>query len=138
MKPIALATVSLFLLLSPAAAQEVCPCVPVTHAWVVTPCESWNCAAAAVVLANGDRNVMPMPTTESDFTWIVLRRVAAGSSIIVPNPPFTVSTFDSLTDAASHFYTLDAALHPILVTATDGKVLVVVRASSDRRRAVPH
>ncbi len=31
-------------LLDPAVAipQQVCPCVPLTYQWIVTPCETWK------------------------------------------------------------------------------------------------
>ena len=122
------------------AGQEVCPCVPVTHEWIVTACDTWNCAASAVIAANGDRYVMPLPTNSADYTWVVMRRIVSGSGIASPNAPFKIDGFDGLAEATARYYSIDSRLQPMLVTAPDGKVLVVARAEAEppRRRTVPH
>jgi hypothetical protein len=121
-------------------AQQLCPCVPLTHEWIASACDSWDCATSAVVLANGDRNmVVPMPTTSSDYAWVILRRVVVGSAIVSPDAPFRVDGFDSLAVASSHYYSVDRELQPILLTAPDGKVLVVARTAPEgRRRPAAH
>lgn len=116
-------------------AQEACPCIPLTYEWIATPCDSWNCAASAVVIANGT-NVVPLPTTSSDYTWVVLRRVVTGSAIVSPDAPFKVDGFDSLSSASARFYAIDHELTPMLVTVPDGKVLVVARSAPEQRRRV--
>jgi len=121
-----------------ARAQQMCPCVPISYDWIAVPCDSWNCVTSTVVLANSDRSVVPMPTASSDYTWVVLRRIVVGSAIVSPDAPFKVDGFDSLAVASAHFYATDHELQPMLLTAPDGKVLVVARTAPEvpRRRAV--
>jgi hypothetical protein len=122
------------MLLSPAiAAQEVCPCVPVAHEWVANGCDTWDCAASAVVLAKGDRNIVPMPTNSSDFKWVVLQKIAVGTATSSPKSPFKVLEFDSLPVATAHYYSIDRNLQPILLIAPDGKILVFARTFVERR-----
>jgi hypothetical protein len=121
-----------------ASAQEVCPCVPISYQWIITACDSWNCAASAVVLANGDRNIVPIPTRSTDYAWIVLRRVASGSAIVSPDGPFKLEAFDTFAEASSRYLATDANLQPMLMTALDGKILLVVRTTPERKRAVSH
>src|SRR4051812_8533209 len=92
-------------LLVPAVAvpQQVCPCVPLSYQWIVTPCESWNCAAAAMVMGNGDRYVLSMPTASDDFKWVVIKRVVAGSAIVSPDDPFKLESFDGMSAASIRF-----------------------------------
>ena len=121
-------------LLTPLQAQQVCPCVPIAYEWVAVPCDSWNCAASAVLLANG-ANVVPLPTTSNDFTWVVLKRMAVGSATISPDAPFKVDGFDGLTEASARFFTIDHQLQPMLITVPDGKVLVIARTSPEKSRS---
>jgi hypothetical protein len=111
-------------------AQQVCPCVPLSHEWIVTACDSWNCAAAATVLANGSPDVIAMPSGSDDFKWLVLRRVVSGSVTVSPNEPFKLEMFPALSDAAARFAAVDGALKPMLFTAPDGNVVVVMRATA--------
>ena len=128
---------ALTLLAGDSGAQQACPCVPLTHLWVAVPCDSWNCAASAVVLANGT-DVLPMPTSSADFPWVVLRRVTSGSAASMPNT-FSVDGFDSLTDGVTRYYATDHELQPMLITAPDGKVLVIARLAPEKpRRHVVH
>lgn len=116
-------------------AQQLCPCVPVSHQWIVTACETWNCAVSAAVLADGSADVVPMPSGSDDFKWVVLRRVATGSATIPPDAPFQLEAFATLAEASARFATIDTTLKPILFTAPDGHVIVVMRAQPERRRA---
>jgi len=76
-----------------------------------------------------------LPTTSADFPWIVLRRIASGSASI-PDGPFKVDGFDSLSDGSAHYYTIDHDLQPMLLTSPDGKVLVVSRTIPEKRTHV--
>jgi hypothetical protein len=128
------------MLLVPAAAvpQELCPCVPLTYQWIVTPCDTWNCAAAATVLANGDKYVIAVPTASNDFKWVVVKRVVAGSAIVSPNDPFKLASFDRMGEAMTQFDTIEGALQPMILTVPDGKFLVITRFEPEKRRAVGH
>jgi len=121
-----------------ATAQQVCPCVPISYAWIAVPCDSWDCVASIAASANGDRSFVPMPTASSDYTWVVLHRIVVGSAVVSPDAPFKVDGFDSLPVALARFYNIDHDLRPMLLTAPDGKVLVVARTAPEapRRRAV--
>ena len=127
------------LLLFPIAsgAQNLCPCVPVTHLWIADACETWNCAAAATIMSNGDKYLMTLPTNSDDFKWVVVRRVAAGAATVSPDAPFRVEAFDGASVAMARFDGLGHDFEPIMLTAPDGKFLVVARstAASARRRA---
>ena len=129
---------ALTLFAASSGAQEVCPCVPLTHVWIAEACDSWNCAASAVVLAEG-KGVVPLPTASSDFPWVVLRRVTSGSVTSSPNT-FKVDGFDSLNDGVNRYYATDHLLQPMLVTAPDGKILVIARLEPEkpRQRVVGH
>jgi hypothetical protein len=128
---------SLLLLPIAVGAQEHCPCVPVTHLWIVNGCESWNCAAAATIMANGDKYFLTLPTNSDDFKWVVVRRVVAGSATVAPDAPFRLESFDGVSDAMSRFDSIDRQFEPMLLTAPDGKFLVVVRSTAvPRKRAI--
>ena len=113
-------------------AQQACPCVPISHLWVVQACDSWNCAASAVVLANG-KDVVPLPTTSFDFPWVVLQRVTSGSAGS-SSGAFVVDGFDSISDGVARYAAIDRDLQPILMTAPDGKVLVIARTEPEKPR----
>ena len=129
--------ICLLLLPMAAGAQEHCPCVPVSHLWIVEPCETWNCATAATVLAAGDKYVFALPTNNDDFKWVVLRRVPAGTA--AQTGPFTIETFDTSINAMSRLSAIDPQLTPMIASGADGKFLVVARSFPEvRKRAVPH
>src|SRR5215212_11401032 len=93
----AITFLSLFLVVSAAADdQSPCPCVPLTPTWTVTACETWNCASAALIKANGDPHTFALPTASDTFKWIVVRRVVGGSSIAATNAPFLLDQFDNM------------------------------------------
>jgi hypothetical protein len=117
-----------------AHAQQACPCVPVSHQWIVNACESWNCAAAAAVLANGDPDVLSIPSGSEDFKWVVLRRVPTGSATVPPDAPFTVESFSALSDAMSRYQAINPDFRPFLFTLQDGGALVVSRSTPQPRR----
>jgi hypothetical protein len=130
------------LLLFPIAsgAQQACPCVPISHLWIVDGCDSWNCAAAATIMANGDKYVVALPTNADDYKWVVVRRVAAGSATVSPDAPFLVEAFDGASDAMARYGAINHDLQPMMLTGPDGKFLVVSRnaAAPKRQRAVTH
>ena len=132
------ASVLFTLMAASSGAQQACPCVPVTHLWVAVACDSWNCAASNVILADG-KNVMPLPTTSSDYPWVVLQRVTSGGAASSAGP-FVIDGFDSLNDGVNHYLATDHELQPILITAPDGKVLVISRTEPEkpRKRVVGH
>ena len=123
-----------------AEGDNVCPCVPLSHEWVATACETWNCAQSAMILANGNPYVMAAPTGSETWRWIILRRVTAGSFVAPPDAPFAVEQFDRMADAGARFSALDHEALPMLLSTLDGKMLVVSLRPSERRRAVapPH
>jgi hypothetical protein len=130
----------LLLLIAPAAVadQNVCPCIPLSQSWVVAACETWNCAQAAMILANGDSHVIAVPSSSDQYKWIVLRRVVAGSGIEVPDSPFVVDSFPSVEGASALFSSLDRATQPMLLTTVDGDMLVVRLRTPEKKRAVSH
>jgi hypothetical protein len=135
-----LLTCSLALLPVSLGAQEVCPCVPVAHQWIVEACDSWNCAAAATIMANGDKYVMAMPTNSDDYKWVIVKRVASGSATVSPNAPYAVETFDDSALAIARFHAIDQQKKPMMLTGADGKFLVISRATpvGTPTRAVRH
>lgn len=136
MRKIGLAAVALFLFsFGPSApAQQVCPCVPLSHQWIAVPCDTWQCVETEVALANGN-TVIPVPTNSSDFHWVVLERIVSGSGVVSPNSPFVVDGFDALNDGVTKFSSTDHELQPILLTAPDGKTLVVARSAPEKPRS---
>src|SRR5512142_2917461 len=140
--PIQIAAIALFLVVTPLTlnAQDVCPCVPLTKLWVSTVCDSWNCAMAALVNANGDPAVFAMPVAMNDGRWLVIRQVASGSYI--DNSPFQVESFDGVSDATARFSAITTDLKPRIMSAPDGRFLVISLRQPEpaptRRHAVGH
>jgi hypothetical protein len=140
MKPLVIAA-ALTLFVAPIAVpQQVCPCVPLSFEWVVTPCDTWNCAASAVIMANGDKFVLSMPTGSDDFKWVVIKRVVAGSSVVSSDAPFKLDTFEAMDSAFSRYAIISRDLQPLVVTAPDGKVLLISRSAPEpqKHRSVGH
>jgi hypothetical protein len=108
-----------------ASAQDACPCVPLGYVWISTPCETWNCAQAAMILANGDAHVMSVPTRSAKYKWVVLRRIVSGSAVVSPDNPFELDSYESPADAARSYASFAADRMPLMLTTTDGKTLVV-------------
>ena len=116
-----------------------CPCVPVTHLWVVKTCTDWNCASTELLLANGDPQVFAVPIALDDLRWLIVRRNASGAAVAPSDDPFGLEQFDRFSDAADRYSTIEAARHPILMNAPDGTVLVIaLREPPVRRRAGIH
>ena len=120
-------------------AQEACPCVPISYQWIVEPCETWNCAASAFISSNGDKFLLTMPTNDETFKWVVIRRVVAGSVYIPPNAPFVIDAFDRSAIASAHLDAMNQLLVPMMLSAPDGKFLVVARSAPiSKQRVVAH
>jgi len=113
--------------LGAAEQANVCPCVPAAPHWTATPCETWTCASAAMILAAGDPTVFAVPTNSKQFPWVVLRRVGVeGAMISSPDQePFEVESFTTLPEGSGRFDSIDHSFMPMLMTTTDGLVLVV-------------
>jgi hypothetical protein len=120
----------------PANAQNVCPCVPVSHMWIVKTCADWTCASVELAVANGDPQVIAMPVSLDDARWMIVRRFAAGSAVDSAGDPFRLEQFDGMAAAVAHFSAIDRDHWPMLMTAPDGQVLVIsLRAPAPKRRA---
>ncbi len=120
----------------PVEGQDVCPCVPVTHLWVVKSCDTFDCATSEFVISNGSPDTMVVPTTSSDAKWVVLQRVSSGSAIAL-DPTFKLESYDGWNDASARFAAIDSALKPMMLSSPDAKFLIVVRNQAEpRRRAV--
>src|SRR5437660_12823852 len=106
---------------APLAAE--CPCVPLSHLWIVKTCTDWNCASTELLLAGGDPQVIAVPVGMDDSRWLIMRRFAAGSAIDVSGDPFQLRQFDGMEGAVAHYGVLTYERHPMLFTAPDGQVL---------------
>ena len=124
-----------------AFAQNVCPCIPISKVWVVTACETWNCAQSAMILANGDPYTVSVPTGGSQFKWVIARRVVAGTVAVSPDDPFLIDAIPNASDAATRYGTLSPDTLPLMVTTIDGESLLIRLRTPDpqgRRRATQH
>jgi hypothetical protein len=111
---------------------------PPRYRWVATPCDTWGCSIAALAQGNGDPYVIVLPTRSSDHPWVVLKRVEAG--IVeepVGDPVFVTEVYGTMLEASTRFLAIDTTRLPLLVTTTDGGMLVVgLHESQTKRRAV--
>lgn len=115
------------LMLTAAAAQadDAPPTTnPIRYTWIVTSCATWNCAAAALVMAGGDKYVITLPTGRDDRPWLILRRVEEGSIYIPPEEPFACEVFDTVDGATNHYDGMDACHAPIVLSVPDGRAVV--------------
>lgn len=124
-----------------AASADPAKGVPTAYKWLVTPCETWNCAASALVTAAGDPYVIALPTNSTKYGWIVLRRVNGGSYFFPDDAPFRLESFDEPTLAVSRYSALDRTFAPLTVTTPDRRMLVIYLNEPEPRtptRAVTH
>jgi len=136
MKTTILAAVALIAATSQAPAQQACPCVPLSHVWTVEVCETWNCAAAAAIMASGNPYVFSLPAATNDGRWLVVKRIAAGAAYVPsPDAPFMVESFDGLAAAAARFSSLTEERVPMMFSVADGKFLVIMSREATKRRA---
>jgi hypothetical protein len=120
-------------------ADTTCPCIPREPVWFPSACDTWNCAAAALILGNGDRNVIAVPTGSARHPWIVLRRMVSGAAFISPDEPFRIESFSQLSDAVARFSAIDPQQKPMFVTASDGTVLLIyLQEPEQRQRSAAH
>lgn len=134
-----LCAVVLVLATAPAVSGQVTK--PVRYTWIATSCETWNCAAAALILADGDQYVVVLPTGQDERPWVILRRVEEGSIFVPDDEPYGCDVFETVTLAASHFMATDACHAPLLLNVPDGRVVVTTLrkcGAESRRRAVRH
>lgn len=107
----------------PAAADEP-HTNPIRYTWIVTSCTTWNCAAAALVMAGGDKHVMVLPTGRDDRPWLILKRVEEGSIYIPDDEPFGCEVFDTAAAATAHFDGIESCHAPMVLTVPDGRAVV--------------
>ena len=120
------------------AAQEIIK--PIRYTWIASSCETWNCAAAAMIMANGKPDVLALPTGQEARPWIVLRRVEEGSIFIPEDEPFTCDVFATLPEANSAFQIMDTCRGAIVLTVPDGRSVIAslqkCGTETTKRRAV--
>ena len=137
MKPVFFAVIATMCAGTIGAQQQVCPCVPLSHLWTVDTCPTWNCAASAMITANGDPFVLSMPAPSNDGRWLVLRRIAAGSYIAPADAPFLLESFEGADGATARYMAIGSDHVPMMMSVPDGKfVVVMAREAQPRRRAV--
>lgn len=133
-----LLTVALVAFPSVLSAQETTK--PIRYTWIATSCETWNCAAAALVLANGDKHVIVLPTGRDDVPWVTLRRVEEGSVYVPEDEPFTCDVYSAFGDASARFSAMENCHSPLMLNVPDGRVVIasLQKCGDDtgRRRAV--
>ena len=113
---------------------------PIHYTWIVSSCETWNCAASALVMANGEPNVLVMPTNVPELPWVILRRVEEGSLYIPETEAFGCDVYAQIADATSHYSAMEGCRKGMMLTVPDGRSVVVALRQCDgsgtRRRAV--
>ena len=97
---------------------------PIRYTWIASSCETWNCAAAALVLADGDKHVIVLPTGQTDRPWVIVKRVEEGSIFIPDDEPFHCEVFDTVTDASSYFGAMDSCHGPLILNVPDGRAVI--------------
>jgi len=133
--------VLLFVTLIPAGAfaDGQTPMVPQSTEWTAIACDNWNCATAALALANGDRFTLMTPTNSSQYGWVVLRRVQSGSFYVPADAPFVLEPYDGISDGVARFSGLKSDVAPMMLTVPDGKTLVLyLRQPEPHRHAAAH
>jgi len=132
-----IAAAALVLLALPIVADP-CPCIPISHLWTVRSCDTFDCASSEFTLSAGSGDYVIVPTSSTDVKWVVLQRVAAGTATS-SDPTFTLDAFDGFTDASLRYMTIASELKPMIMSAPDGRFLVIARQTPEpRRRAAGH
>jgi hypothetical protein len=122
-----------------AAAQELTN--PIRYTWIVSSCEKWNCAAAALVMADGEPNVIVIPTGSEERPWLILRRVEEGSVFVPEDEPYTCDVFETVAVAGSTYSSMDTCRSPLMLTVPDGRTIIASLSKcgeGTRRRAASH
>lgn len=127
-----------FALLLPLAAQAGDTQVtnPISYTWIISSCETWNCALKALVEADGNGNVIAVPSKCETYPWLVLRRVEAGSVYVDPEEPFACELFDTAAQATARFSSLADGQFPGMLTSHGANMVVYMKA--EKRRASRH
>ena len=72
-------------------------------------------------------------------TTNAITTLVAGTATVSPDEPFIVDSFSTVSDASTHFSAVDPDTLPMIVSAFDGKTLLVrLRAPQRRRPAAGH
>ena len=135
MKRTMLAAALLFLAAASAQAQVE---NPIRWTWIVTSCETWNCAAAALVLANGDKHTIVLPTGNEARPWLILKRVEEGSVYIPEGEPYGCEVLPNVAAAGARFAAMSECHGPLMLNVPDGRAVVVSLnqcSESGKRRA---
>jgi hypothetical protein len=111
---------------------------PIHYTWIVSSCENWNCAAAALIMANGEPNVIVLPTSVEQHPWLVLRRVEEGSIFIPETESFGCEIYERVHEATTRYQAIDGCRKPLVLTVPDGRSVVISlnECTGMRRRAV--
>jgi len=112
---------------------------PIRWTWIVTSCETWNCAAAALVLADGDKHTIVLPTGNDRRPWLVLKRVENGSVYIPEDEPYGCEVFTNVAEAGARFTAMNECHGPLILNVPDGNAVVIslhdCDGDSKKRRA---
>jgi hypothetical protein len=119
----------------PAAAAEPELTKPIQYTWIAQGCSTWSCALVLLAEADGNGQVIALPTRHPDYPWVILRRIVSGSIYIPPDEPFLAHRFDSIALAVAQFSAIPEDLLPMIVTAGNDTVVIHMRAAG-RHRAV--
>jgi len=109
------------------------------YKWVATPCDTWGCAVAAMAQANGDPYVIILPTKSALHPWVVVKRMEIGVVDIPGDSAFDAECFGTMGEASARFSAIDTEKMPLLVTSTDGGMIVICLHDSQpqaKKRAV--
>ena len=98
---------------------------PIRYTWIATSCDTWNCAAAAMIMANGEHHLMALRTNDSERPWLVLKRVEEGSIALPDDEPFACQHFESFNDALAKYGTLEPCLSPMILTVPGNQSVVL-------------
>lgn len=117
-----LASAVLAILLAPRLAAQLTN--PIRFTWIATSCTTWNCAVAALVLADGDPYVIVLPTGQESRPWVILRRVEEGAIVLPEDEPFTCAVHSTVVDATNAYTAMDECHAPLILNTPDGRAVV--------------
>ena len=79
------------------------------------------------------------PVGIDDKRWLIVHRVASGSFTATQDDTYQLEQFDAMDSAAPRMLILTPDFKPVIMTAPDGKILLMsLRTPEPRRRAVAH
>ena len=110
--------------------------IPINFLWIASAWPSWDAAMTEMKGMDGGSAVMFLPTTSTEYPWLILRRHVGGSFHIPDDAPFTVETYEDVSVALARFSAFAPDHKAILVTTADGHTLVVSLNGPKRRRSV--